>query len=260
MVARSQLCCAATAVPCASLRAGRADDPQLKWVRGDLATGHGVADAVSGVETVIHAATNSPAAQRGGFPPIDLVHSPHDVDIAGTERLLAAAEDFGVDHFVHVSIVGLQQMARLNPVLASQAGSRADGACLERSLVDRARDRFLLAARPDAHQAGPAQDAVAAGNVRMEAVDSDEFAAYVVACLTDGRRGERTDFAGPQPLTMRELADEHLAGRGLQRRIRNAPLPRRVTSALTAANTSPDARRGATTWAQWLSRQAAAAS
>ena len=45
------------------------DDPQLEWLRGDLATGHGVAEAVSGVETVIHAATNSPAAQRGGFRP-----------------------------------------------------------------------------------------------------------------------------------------------------------------------------------------------
>jgi uncharacterized protein YbjT (DUF2867 family) len=225
------------------------DDRHLEWVRGDLATGHGVADAVSGVDTVIHAATNSPAAQRGGFRPIDFVHSPQDVDIAGTKRLLAAAEDFG-----HVSIVGLQHMARLNPYsrvkLAAEQTVRDSNVpwsivratgfywLLDRMLTKMARRRTLWL---------PA-------DVRMEAVDSDDFAAYAVACLTDGRRGEREDFAGPQTLTMRKLADEHLAARGLERRILNAPLPRRVTSALTGANTSPDARRGATTWAQWLQR------
>jgi uncharacterized protein YbjT (DUF2867 family) len=235
------------------------DDPQLEWLRGDLATGHGVAEAVSGVETVIHAATNSPAAQRGGFRPIDFVHSPQDVDIAGTRRLLAAAEDFGVEHFVHVSIVGLQQMARLNPYsrvkLAAEQTVRDSNVpwsivratgfywLLDRMLTKMARRRTLWL---------PA-------DVRMEAVDSDDFAGHVVACLTDGRLGEREDFAGPQTLTTRELADEYLAARGLQRRILNAPLPRAVTSALTAANMSPDARRGATTWAQWLHRSGTSA-
>jgi nucleoside-diphosphate-sugar epimerase len=45
------------------------DEPGIEWVRGDLATGAGVSEAVAGVNTVIHAATNSPAAQRGGFRP-----------------------------------------------------------------------------------------------------------------------------------------------------------------------------------------------
>lgn len=32
-------------------------DAAVEWVPGDLATGEGVAEAVAGVETVIHAAT-----------------------------------------------------------------------------------------------------------------------------------------------------------------------------------------------------------
>jgi uncharacterized protein YbjT (DUF2867 family) len=95
-------------------------------------------------------------------------------------------------------------------------------------------------------------------DVRMQAVDSDDFAAFVVECVSDGRRGEREDFAGPELLTMREIADQYLAARGLRRRIWNAPLPRRITSALEAGNTSPDARRGTTTWAEWLRRAHAA--
>jgi uncharacterized protein YbjT (DUF2867 family) len=96
--------------------------------------------------------------------------------------------------------------------------------------------------------------------VRMQPVNSDDFAEFVVACVTDSRRaGEREDFAGPETLTVRELAEEYLAARGLRRRIWKAPLPRRVTSALQAGSTTPDARRGATTWAAWLRRSGAAA-
>ena len=89
----------------------------------------------------------------------------------------------------------------------------------------------------------------------MAAVDSDEFAQFIVECIADGRPGEREDFAGPQTLTMIELMELYLAARGLQRRIRHAPLPRRIQAAMTAGNTpSANARLGTTTWAQWLQR------
>jgi uncharacterized protein YbjT (DUF2867 family) len=35
-------------------------------------------------------------------------------------------------------------------------------------------------------------------DVRMQAVDSDDFAEFVVACVSDRPRGERVDFAGPK--------------------------------------------------------------
>jgi len=71
-------------------------------------------------------------------------------------------------------------------------------------------------------------------DVRMQAVDSDDFAEFVVQCVTDGRRGEREDFAGQEALTMRQLAEEYLAARDLRRRIWNAPVPGRIKAALEA--------------------------
>jgi len=56
-------------------------------------------------------------------------------------------------------------------------------------------------------------------------------------------------------LTTVELMDEYLRARSITRRIRRAPLPRRLERAITAGNTSPDALLGTTTWAQWLSRE-----
>jgi uncharacterized protein YbjT (DUF2867 family) len=228
------------------------DDPSVEWVQGDLGAAGDLGPALADVDAVIHAATNSPAAQRGGFRPLDFVRSPTDVDIRGTQALLAAAAEASVEHFVHVSIVGLPPMARINPysrvklaaeqlVKASEVPwsiVRATGFywLLERMLAKLARRPPLLLP----------------GDVRMEPVDSDDFADFVVACTTDGRRGERRDFVGPQALTMHELAEQYVAARGLSRRVRNAPVPRRVKAALEAANTSQDALHGATTWAQWL--------
>ncbi len=89
-------------------------DPDIEWARGNLATGDGIQQAVAGADAVIHAATNSPAAQHGGFKLGDFVRSPSDVDVGGTKALLDAARHAGVGHFLHVSTVGLKHMRLLS--------------------------------------------------------------------------------------------------------------------------------------------------
>jgi nucleoside-diphosphate-sugar epimerase len=83
-------------------------DPAIEWVRGDLAGGEGIAEAVAGAHTIVHAATLSPAAQRGRFRPGDCFRSPPDVDVQGTRRLLAEATQAGASHVLHASVVGVQ--------------------------------------------------------------------------------------------------------------------------------------------------------
>jgi uncharacterized protein YbjT (DUF2867 family) len=230
------------------------DDPSVEWVQGDLGAGIDLGSAFVGVDAVVHAATNSPAAQRGGFALRDFVGSPTDVDIDGTTALLAAAAEAPVQHFVHVSIVGLSHMAGINPYSRVKLAAeelvtaspvpwsivRATGFywLLERMLEKMSRRRIMML---------PA-------DVRMQAVDSNEFADFVVACMTDGLRGERKDFVGPETLTMRRLAEQYLVARGLRRRVWNAPMPRRVRAALDAGNTSANALHGTTTWDAWLAR------
>jgi uncharacterized protein YbjT (DUF2867 family) len=230
------------------------DDSGVEWVQGDLGAGADIRSALTDVDAVIHAATNSPAAQRGGFRPRDFFRSPTDVDIDGTKALLAAAAQSRVRHFVHVSIVGLPQMARINPYSRVKLAAeeivktspvewsivRASGFywLLERMLTMMARRRFLMLP----------------GEVRIQPVDSDDFADFVVACVSDGWRGERPDFIGPQVLTMRRLAEQYLAARRLHRRVWNAPVPRRIKAALDAGSMSASALQGTTTWAEWLER------
>jgi uncharacterized protein YbjT (DUF2867 family) len=230
------------------------DDPSVEWVHGDLGTGIDLGPALAGVDTVVHAATNSPAAQRGGFALRDFVRSPTDVDIDGTTALLAAAADASVEHFVHVSIVGLSHMAGINPYsrVKLAAEELVKGSAVPWSIV-RATGFFWLLERMLAKMARR-RIMMLPADVRMQAVDSDEFADFLVTCLSDGLRGERKDFVGPETLTMGQLAERYLAARGLRRRVWNAPMPRRVKAALDAGNTSTNALHGTTTWGAWLER------
>src|SRR3954469_368414 len=70
--------------------------PDLEWAIGDLATGRGLQAALEGVHTVINAATFSPIARRGGIRPVDFITSPSEVDVEGTERLLALSRTANV--------------------------------------------------------------------------------------------------------------------------------------------------------------------
>jgi uncharacterized protein YbjT (DUF2867 family) len=228
-------------------------DPGVEWIVGDLATGDGVRSAVADVDAVIHAATNSPAAQRGRFVLRDFLASPADVDVSGTRTLLTAAQQAGVKQFTHVSIVGLEhlrgvpysrrkleaeQIVKAQDVPWSIVRATPFYWLLERMFETMRRKRLL---------AMPAQ-------VRMEPVDSDEFAEFIAEWVAEGRSGVRQDFVGPQTLSMVELMDQYLNAQGQNRRIHHAPIPRRIQAAMTAGNTSPSARRGKTTWAEWLLR------
>ena len=66
--------------------------PGEAHVIGDLDTGAGLEEAVTGANAVVHLATNRKS------------------DLAGTERLLAAVRKAGVRHFVYLSIVGVDQI------------------------------------------------------------------------------------------------------------------------------------------------------
>jgi uncharacterized protein YbjT (DUF2867 family) len=226
-------------------------DPDVEWVTGDLSTGDGIRDAVADVDAIIHAATNSPAAQRGRFKLRDFVVSPSDVDVGGTRALLSAAEHAGVEHFLHVSIVGLEALKAMpyarRKLLAEQLVRESR---VPWSIV-RATGFYWLLARMFGEMAKRPLIALPA-HAEMAPVDSDEFARFIVDGVADRGHGTREDFAGPQTLAMTELMAQYLSARALPRRVHHAPLPKRIQAAITTGNTSADARLGTTTWARWL--------
>ena len=176
-------------------------DSGVEWITGDLATGEGVREAVAGVDAIVHAATHSPAAQRGRFRLGDFVRSPADVDVEGTRALLEAGEREGIGQLVHVSIAGLRSMRRLPYARRKlEAEALVRGSDVPWSIV-RATGFYWLLERMFENMVSQPVLALPA-HACMAPVDSDEFADEIVDCVVRRRLGEREDFAGPQTLTM----------------------------------------------------------
>lgn len=225
-------------------------DPDVEWIHGDLATGDGIAEALAGSQTVIHAATLSPAARRGYIVPKDLWSSPSSVDRDGTARLLEHAGAAGVGHLIYVSIVGIdkprvpylqrkleaENLVRQGPVPWSIARAAQFHWLLDRMLGKMA--RLPIVPLPD---------------ISVEPVDTTDFADYVVEAVGRGPSGRLTDFGGPEVLTFTQAFDQWQDIRGRPVRTMRVPLPSAARDAATAMSVSgPDSRRGEITWAEWL--------
>ena len=84
-----------------------------EWVQADLETGQGIADAVTGIDVVVHAASSPFKHTRR-------------IDIDGTRLLLEQARVAGVAHVIYISIVGIDRIpySYYRAKLAAESWSR----------------------------------------------------------------------------------------------------------------------------------------
>lgn len=225
------------------------DRSGVEWAAGDLATGAGLREALRGVDTVVNAATHSPIARRGGIRPIDFFSSPSTVDVEGTERLLSLSGEAGVRHFLHVSIVGLDD-ATLPYGRNKLAGERLVRASALPWSVVRAMPFYYLL---DKLLAGVSWLPVwPMPTTRFNPVDTSDVAAYVVDCAFDGQRGERTEIGGPEDLELVALARQYQEARKLHRKI--LPINLSEAKARGMGFVVSQGVRGRLTWRDWLNR------
>ena len=72
----------------------------VEWAQADLNTGEGLAEAVAGVNQIIHAATQPQPFRK----------AEQALDVTSTDQLLHLAEAEGVSHFLYISIVGIERI------------------------------------------------------------------------------------------------------------------------------------------------------
>ncbi|MES5484608.1 NAD(P)H-binding protein [Bradyrhizobium sp. INPA03-11B] len=219
----------------------------VEWAVGDLATGQGLRTALNGVHTVIDAATHSPIARRGGFRPVDFFKSPSAVDVEGIARLLAFSQDAGVQHVLHVSIVGLDE-ATLPYARVKLAGEQ---------LVRQSRVAWSVVRAMPFHYL--LEDLLAGMSglpvwpiprARLNPVDTSDVADHLVRCAFDGGRGMRAEIGGPDDLSLVEIARQFQAARGLRRVI--LPVPLSDKAARGMGFVVSQGVRGTRSWADWL--------
>lgn len=214
--------------------------PGLVWAQADIETGAGLAEAVAGVEVILHCASSP-------------IRRTQAVDVVGTRKLVDAARTAGVKHFIYVSIVGIDRIpyAYYQHKLAAEGVVQAGGvpysilrATQFHSLIDhalRATTKFPLA--------------LTFTDFKFQTIETGEVAARLREIAAAQPAGRLPDMGGPEVMTLGEMARAWCAAQGKPYRLFRLPLPGRITHGFrNGYNTCPDHRDGQITWAEWLAR------
>lgn len=187
--------------------------PGVEWVMGDLSD---PGELCAGADAVVHVAGVVNARDRSGFA---------DGNIAGTDRMVAAAHAARVDRFVHVS-----SLAAREPALSNYGWSKAEA---ERIVGDSGLGWTIV--RPPAVY-GPgdlemlelfrlAKRGVAlTPRGRLSVIHVDDLARLLLACAE--READRT-ILEPEDASqgIEHKAFARLIGDALDRKVRTLPLP-----------------------------------
>ncbi len=220
-----------------SRQPGRRDDGAAE-VRLDLATADGLATAVAGVDTIVHAATDAARVKR--------------VDLEGTAALLAASSEAGVGHLVYPSIVGIDDHA-----FAYYRAKKAVEEMIERSGVP-----YTILRTTQFHQF-PARIAdaqrrlpivLAPSGVAFQVLDADVAAARLAELIEAGPSGRASDLGGAEPLQVRDLIRQYMRARGSRRPVVGLRVPGAAGRDFRAGLQLSDDHSGASpTWEDFLS-------
>ncbi len=210
----------------------------VEWATADLATGLGLAEAVEGVDEIIHAASQ-PFKQTQA------------IDVEGTARLIELAENAGVDHFFYMSIVGVDRIPTSYYKHKVTAEKMVAASKLNWSILRAVQFHSFIDMLTGTLARLPIM--LVPTDFYFQPMETGEVADHIVNGLLHGRRGRWPDLAGPQRLRWGEIAKSWLAARGKQRRIVHVPLPGKLGAALRAGyNTVPERPSGNITWEAWL--------
>jgi len=242
---RSRLLAAGHDVRAATLSASeertRNDVNTCEWVELDLVSGAGIDAAVDGVDVVVHCAT-APTGDAQA------------VDVGGTRRLLAAAEDAGVSNVVYPSIVGVEAIPYSyyeSKLAAEEAVEESDVPhTILRATQFHEFVHFLLE--------GIAKLPVwfLPTNFKVQPVAAGDVADALVEYATPGASGRVPNVGGPVIHTLGGLAKSYREARRSLRPIVRVPIPGTVARGFRAGhNTCPDRAVGTVTWREWLAQR-----
>ncbi|MBF8187760.1 NAD(P)H-binding protein [Nonomuraea sp. K274] len=221
-------------------RAARAQDGGVRWVVADLTTGRGVAEAVAGVDVIVHLAS---APYKGRYT--------LRVELDGTSALLAAARAASAGHVIYTSIVG----ADLVPWGYFRTKVRAEG------LVRDSGVPYTIVRVTQFHEfvdqalRGMARLGVVVADpgIPAQPVDVRDVARHLVSLAGRGPGGGIEEYGGPEVLTMAEAAERWLRARGRRRPMVRLRLPGGLGRAFRAGHLTTEARpAGEITWNAYL--------
>jgi uncharacterized protein YbjT (DUF2867 family) len=213
-------------------------EPGQGRVVADLRTGAGLGGALDGVGTVVHCAT----------------HPLHDTVM--TERLVDEAERAGVEHIVHISIVGVDRVPYFyyNRKLAGEQALISSS--LPITILRATQFHSLLAALFRAQRHLPL---LIVPDIPVQPIAAEEVAARLSELAEHPPAGRVEDIGGPQLLTATEAARAWQRAHGSQTRMLPVAVPGRTGAGFRAGHhTTGLPGYGRRTFSEFAAERAAA--
>jgi uncharacterized protein YbjT (DUF2867 family) len=220
-------------------------DHRIDWAQIDLATGKGVSEAARGVDAIVFAA---------GDPKQHAA-----VEFEGMRGLLQAAKSSRVQHFLFVSIVGVEQL----PVPYYRTKVQAERVIRESgvpySILRATQFHYFVAMLLSGLARMPLFLPIPKG-FNVQPVATEDVAVRLARSLADEPRGLLKDFCGPEILSLTEAATLWKEARGSKKPILPLPIYGKLGAAFrNGYNTNPAGELGAIRFTEWLAREYAPA-
>lgn len=221
----------------------------ISYAVGDLTTGNGVAEALRGVDTVLHLAGTATG----------------DDDKA--RHIVESAKEAGVrPHIVYISVVGTDRMPVVSRIDRAMFGYFASKRGAEQVIAlsglpwttvraTQFHDLVLMMVR------GMAKLPVVpvASGFRFQPIDTGEVAQRLVELAESEPAGLLPDIAGPRIYGMKELVRSYLRAAGRHRLTVPVRAPGKAAKAYReGANLAPDRAVGRRTWEAFLAAEVVA--
>jgi uncharacterized protein YbjT (DUF2867 family) len=211
-----------------------------EWAQADLETGQGMADAVAGIDVVVHAASSPFKHTRR-------------IDVEGTRLLLELARVAGVAHVIYISIVGIDRIPYYYYRAKLAAEELVKNSGIPWSVLRATQFHYLVDLFFQAATKVPLVTLLPT-DLQCQSIAESEVASRLCEIAVAGPSGRLADLGGPEVRTAGEMARTWLMLRGLHRRVLPLHLPGKVAQGFRRGdNTCPDQPvRGHITWAEWV--------
>lgn len=213
----------------------------VEWVRADLGTGAGVDEAVSGVDAIVHAASNPRDSAR--------------IDVQGTQLLLDAAARAGVGHVVYVSIVGIDRV----PFPYYRHKLETEGVVRESPVpwtilrITQFHD-FIDGMFRGTFFRWPV--GLVPKRWKSQPIHVDDAADALWACVDAGPSRRVDDLGGPEVLAFGAMARAWKAARGSRKPVLPLPIPGSLAAAMREGwSTAPERAHPGVTWGEWVAHR-----
>jgi len=202
----------------------------------DLSTGAGLAEALDGVDTVVHLATS------------------RSKDIGQTRMLLDAMAGTGA-HLVFISIVGVDRIpyGYYRDKVASEQAIEASG--VAHTIIRVSQFHGFVSEFLDAQRRLPVTLLLP---VSAQTIHMPDVAERLVELVAAGPQGRVADLGGPEQLTLKDYAREWQAAHGIRRPIWTLHVPGKMVRAFRDGHHMPGLPgAGRVTFREYLAEEVA---